>query len=170
MVIVYDDKTDWVSDKRETTNRKATQLSNANSMDIGNEAHGFDSNAFKARHLESSTDKDNADEEKILRIFGKMLPLIEEFDNLLLDIPHAERIDAVAQIIISSLMSSNPFKAMENAINFQKSIAGMKKASYFIAGWKKILPIQAQGLLRTAILNAPYFKTKLNYSINNNNN
>jgi hypothetical protein len=105
-------------DKIGTTNRKSTQISHANSMDIGIEAYGFDSNAFKARHLESSTDKDNADEEKILRIFGKMLPLIEEFDNLLLDIPHDERIDAVAQIIISSLMSSNPFKAMENAINF----------------------------------------------------
>ena len=86
-----------MSDKKETTNRKATQLSNSNTMDIGNEAYGFDSNAFKARHLESSTDKDNADEEKKLQNFGKMLPLIEEFDNILLDILHAERIDAVVQ-------------------------------------------------------------------------
>ncbi len=145
MAIVYDDKTDWVSDKRITTNREATQLSNANIMDIGKEAYSFDSNAFKARYLDSSTDKDNADEEKILRIFGKMLPLIEELDNLLLDVPHAERIDAVAQIIISSLMSSNPFKLMENAINFQKSIAGIKKASYFVAASKRISsPVQAR--------------------------
>ena len=69
MAIVHDDKTDWVSDKRITTNREATQLSKANSMDTGKEAYRFDSNAFKTRHLESSTDEDNADEKKILRVF-----------------------------------------------------------------------------------------------------
>ena len=132
--------------------------------------YSFDPNAFKAKDGESSTDKDYADEEKITKIFGKMLPLIEELDKLLLDAPPANRIDTVAKIIMSSLMSSNPFKVIKDAIDFQNSIKGMKKASYFVAASNKISPGSTQELLRTAILNAPYFKKKLNYSIDISNN
>lgn len=69
-----------------------------------------------------------------------MLPLIEEIDKLLSYTPPAERIDTVAKMIMTSLMSSNPFKAMKDAIKFQKSIKGIKKASYFVAASKKISP------------------------------
>ena len=55
-------------------------------------------------------------------------------------------------------MSSNPFKAIKDAIDFQNSIAGMKKASCFVAASNRISPAQAQQMSRTAILNAPYFK------------
>ncbi len=170
MAIVYDDRTDWVSGKSITTDREAAQLYNANIMDAGKEGCRFIPNAFKAKDVESSTDDDNADEEKILKIYGKMLPLVEELDKLLLDVTPAERIDTVAKIIISSLMFSNPIKAIKHAIDFQHSIKGMKKASYFVAASNKISPVQAQQMLRTAILNAPYFKKKLNYSINDNSN
>ena len=71
MAIVYDDKIDWVSEKRMTTNMEATQLFNTNSMDTGEKASSFGSNALKTRLSETSTDDDNADDEKILRIYGK---------------------------------------------------------------------------------------------------
>ena len=56
-------------------------------------------------------------------------------------------------------MSSNPFKAIKDAIDFQNSIKGMKKASYFVAASNKIHRYNLQ-MPRTAILNAPYFKKK----------
>jgi hypothetical protein len=98
-----------------------------------------------------------------------MLPLIEEMDKGLSDIPPEKRIDTVGQIIMSSLNTSNPFKAMRDAINFHNSIKGMKKASYFVAGSRKMSLGQAHELLRLTILNSPYFVNKLDYSKSNSN-
>ena len=41
-------------------------------------------------------------------------------------------------------MSSNPFKSMENAIDFHHSTAAMKIASYFVIALKRISPEQDQ--------------------------
>jgi hypothetical protein len=168
MAVVYDNKTNRVSDKR-TMARKKTSIAGPNSMDIDEEANRFNIDSLKTTYSELSTDKDNDDEEKISKIIRKMLPLIEELDSLLSDVPAEKRIDTVGQMIMSSLMTSNPFKAMRDAINLHKSIKGMEKASYFVAASRNILPVQAQELLRFTILNAPYFKNKLDYSISNNN-
>ena len=51
---------------------------------------------FFSIDVKSSTDKDNTNEEKILKIFGKMMPLMEELDKPLLDVTYAKRIDTVA--------------------------------------------------------------------------
>jgi hypothetical protein len=56
-------------------------------------------------------------------------------------------------------------KAMRDTINFHNSIKGTKKASYLVAAWKNISPVQAQELLRSTIMNAPYFKRKPEYNI-----
>ena len=168
MAIVYDNKTNRVSDKR-TMASKRTSAAGSNSMDIGEEANRFSINSLKTTYSESSTDKDNDDEKKISKVFEKMLPLIEELDSRLSGVPAEKRIDTVGQLIMSSLMTSNPFKAMRDAINLRNSIKGMEKASYFVAASRKISAAQAQELLRLTVLHAPYFKNKLDYSINNNN-
>lgn len=168
MAIVYDNKTNLVSDKRTMASKRAS-IAGPDSMDIGEKADRFNNNSLKTTYPGPSTDKGNDDEDKILKIFGKMLPLIEELDKLLLDAPPAKRIDTVAGIIMSSLMSSNPFKAMRGAIDFQNSIKGMKNASYFVAASNKIPTAQAQELLRSSILSAPYFKNRLDYNISSNN-
>ena len=98
-----------------------------------------------------------------------MLPLIEEMDNALSDIPPEKRIGTVGQIIMSSLMTSKPFKAVRDAIFFHNSIKGMKKASHFVAAPRKTLPGHAQELLSITILNSSYFKNKLDYSISHSN-
>jgi hypothetical protein len=168
MAIVYDNKTNKVSDKGKMASKRAS-VAGPNSMDIGEEATRFSINSFKTTYSESSTDKDNDDEKKISKVFGKMLPLIEELESLLSNVSAEKRIDTVGQLIMSSLMTSNPFKAMRDAINFHNSIKGMKKASYFVAASRKITSVQAQEVLRSTILNAPYFKNKLDYNISNNN-
>jgi hypothetical protein len=168
MAVVYDNTTNRVSDKGTMAIKRAS-VAGSSSMDIGDKAKdSFNANSLKTTYSESSTDKDNDEEEKILKVLGKMLPLIGELDSLLADVPAEKRIDTVGQIIMSSLMSSNPFKAMRDAINLHNSIKGMKKASYFVAESRKITPGQAQELLRLTILNAPYFKNKLDYSSNSN--
>jgi hypothetical protein len=169
MVVIYDNKTNMVSDKGAMASKKAS-IADPNSMSKDEKANGFNINPMKTTHPKSSTDKDNDDEEKISKVFGKTLPLIEELDSLLSDVPAEKRIDTVGQIIMSSLMSSNPFKAMRNTINFHNSIKGMKKALYIVAASRNILPAQAQELLRLTILNAPYFKNKLDYNISSNDN
>lgn len=152
MAVIYNKENELVSDNRTITtkNTEAVTLS-----------RGFNINAFKTSYLKpSSVDEDATDEEKVLKVFGKMLPLVEELDKGLSDLPHAERINRVAELIILSLSSPNPFRLIKNAINFHQTIAGMKKASYFVAASKKISPAQAQEILRTSIMNAPYFKNK----------
>ena len=168
MAVVYGNKTNRASGKGTITNKKASTAV-PNSMDIGEKADRFNIGSMKTTYSESSTDKDNEDEEKISKVFGKMLPLIEEMDKALSDIPPEKRIDTVGQIIMSSLNTSNPFKAMRDAINFHNSIKGMKKASYFVAASRKISPGQAHELLRLTILNSPYFVNKLDYSKSNSN-
>ncbi len=156
MADIYNSENELVSGRRTITtkNTEAKQLSN-----------GFNINALKAKYSNPSVDEDINDEEKILKVFGKMYPLIEELDKSLSHLPPAQRIDTVAELIILSLSTTNPFKLIKNAINFHHSIAGMNKASYFVALSKKISPSQAQEILRTSILNAPYFKNK---AYNNN--
>jgi hypothetical protein len=168
MAVVYDNKTNLASDKGKMANKK-TLIAGPNSIDIGEQAKRFKINSLKTTYSASSTDKDNDDEKKISKVFEKMLPLIEELDSLLSDVQVEKRIDTVGQIIMSSLMTSNPFKAMRDAINLRNSIKGMEKASYFVATSSKITQVQAQELLRSTVLNAPYFKNKLDYSISNNN-
>jgi len=168
MAVVYDNKTNLASDKGKMANKK-TLIAGPNSIDIGEQANRFKINSLKTTYSESSTDKDNDDEKKISKVFEKMLPLIEELDNLLSDVQVEKRIDTVGQIIMSSLNTSNPFKAMRDAINFHNSIKGMKKASYFVAASRKISPGQAHELLRLTILNSPYFVNKLDYSKSNSN-
>ena len=74
------------------TNKKASTAV-PNSMDIGETADRFNIGSMKTTYSESSTDKDNDDEEKISKVFGKMLPLIEEMDKVLYDILPEKRID-----------------------------------------------------------------------------
>ena len=139
MAIVYDNKTNGLSDKR-TMASKMASIAVPNSIGIGDEANRFTINPLKTTHSESSIDKDNDDEEKISKVFGKMLPLIEELESLLSDTSTAERTGIVGQIIMTSLMTSNPVKAMRDAINFHNSIKKYKKASYLVAAWKKYHP------------------------------
>ncbi len=75
--------------------------------------------------------------------FGKTYPLVNEMDTSLSDTPHGKRIDMVAESIILSPSTTNPFKLMKNAFDFNHSISGLKKASYVVASSKKISPAQA---------------------------
>jgi hypothetical protein len=104
MAIVYDNKTNKVSDKGKMASKRAS-VAGPNSMDIGEEATRFSINSFKTTYSESSTDKDNDDEKKISKVFGKMLPLIEELESLLSNVSAEKRIDTVGQLIMSSLMT-----------------------------------------------------------------
>ncbi len=180
MAIVYDDRTKRISDKRAIATAKnngetTTPSTNYHNINSDEMAQSFNTNAFKTRNYKpppppssssssssSLVDGDETDEEKVLKVFGKVLPLVEELDKLLLlsNLPHAERINTVAELIILSLSSSNPSKVIKNAINFHLSIAGMKKASFFVAASKRISTAQAQEMLRSTVLSSPYLKKK----------
>ena len=85
---------------------------------------------------------------KKFKVFGKMLPLIEELESRLSDTPTAERTGIVGQIIMTSLMTSNPIKAMRDAINFHNSIKGTKKASYLVGGMEKHITRTGPGVVK----------------------
>ena len=70
--------------------------------------------------------------------FGKIYPLIEELDNSLSDIPHAKRIYMMAELVISYLSNTEPFKLMENPIDCNHSFAGLKKYHMLWQHQKKI--------------------------------
>jgi uncharacterized membrane protein len=94
--------------------------------------------------------------------FEKISPLIDELDTLLIStyIQNINRTQILASVIISSLTSQNPVKFIKNQINFYRSFIGIKKASGFVALTQNIPLEQAQLLLKSIILAAPYSKNK----------
>ncbi len=62
-------------------------------------------------------------------------------------------------------MSSNPVHSIKDMINLHRSTMGIKKASGFVALTHKIPLDQAQLMLKTIILAAPYSKNKFNNKI-----
>ena len=74
MAVVYGNETNRVSDKGTTTNKKAS-IAGPNSMDIGEKADRFNIGSLKTTtYSESSTDKDDGDEEKIYKVLEKCFP------------------------------------------------------------------------------------------------
>jgi hypothetical protein len=96
--------------------------------------------------------------------FEKISPLIDELDTLLIStyIQNINRTQILASVIISSLTSQNPVKFIKDQINFYRSFIGIKKASGFVALTQNIPLEQAQLLLKSIILAAPYSKNKFN--------
>ena len=63
-------------------------------------------------------------------------------------------------------MSPNPVRSLKDLINLHRLYKGIKKASDFVSKSKKITPEQAQLILRTMVLTAPYSKNENKYKFN----
>jgi len=91
----------------------------ANNVDLVKRALNFEINDFETGYHDSySNTIDIYICREFKKIFEKIYPLVKELDKLLSDRPHLEIINTVAEIIIFSLMSSNPVKFLKDAINF----------------------------------------------------
>jgi hypothetical protein len=165
MAVIYNKETDWVSNKRKINVPSSSTISlesdNNNSTKIP-KPNNTNLNDFEYRDPYSKIAK--TDEEKVYKIFEKISPLIDELDTLLIStyIQNINRTQILASVIISSLTSQNPVKFIKNQINFYRSFIGIKKASGFVALTQNIPLEQAQLMLKSIILAAPYSKNKFN--------
>jgi hypothetical protein len=175
MAVVYNKETDWISNKRKT-NVKAQQIQHTPSSPSSSTISTSDTNNkntiskpyydpledFNFADQNSKINK-NTDIEKVFKIFEKISHLIDDLDTQLSTYKsHEERIKILSEAIIFSLMSSNPVGALKDIINLHRSTMGFQKASGLIAFSRKIPLDQAQLMLKTIILAAPYSKNKFN--------
>jgi hypothetical protein len=165
MAIVYNIKTDKISDKRKTNKKFSSPITEedviTNNRQISNPydkgLEGFD---FSDPNSELNK---NADEEKMFKIFEKISPFIDELDSLLsIYKPHPERIKILSNVISYSLISSNPVLSLKDTIRFYRSTIGIKKTLGFVSMSNNITQDQAKEMLKTIILAAPYSKNKFN--------
>jgi hypothetical protein len=101
------------------------------------------------------------DDEKFFEIFEKISPLIDELDTLVSAYKSPDEKDKIlSDEIMLALMSPNPVRSLKDMINLHRLYSGIKKASESVANSKKITPEQAQLILRTMVLTAPYSKNE----------
>ena len=101
------------------------------------------------------------DDEKFFEIFEKISPLIDELDTLVSAYKSPDEKDKIlSDGIMLALMSPNPVRSIKDMINLHRLYNGIKKASDSVANSKKITPEQAQLILRTMVLTAPYSKNE----------
>ncbi|HXS59975.1 MAG TPA: hypothetical protein VN703_04115, partial [Candidatus Sulfopaludibacter sp.] len=120
--------------------------------------------------LDSLTSVYNIKEIKgTFKILGKMLPFMDEMDSLLLTFNPKNRIDILANVIISSLTSGNPVRALKDHINFYRIIIGIEKASTIVATSQGIPKDAPKIFLKSCINTSEYSKTNFNNSNNKKN-
>jgi hypothetical protein len=137
LAIIYDISTGWASKDNE------------------------DTNILKLSEPQDSWSTDQA----ILNILGKMLQPLMELENNLI-IPEPQKTEFFATLIMGSLISSDPVKMIQNAVEFNRSIRGKSKVISYISRSKQIDPIQAEVYVNSLIKNGRYYKnyTKINKS------
>jgi hypothetical protein len=144
------------NNNNKTMAEERPQIPNFNFKDL---AHNNEDN------LNLDTDVNNH-LDKFLKIFEKLMPLVDELDKILRDIKeNMERIKILSDTIIKSLMSPNPFKYLKETIKNYRIEAGFVKASGFIALSENISLQKAKIKLKTLAWNSPYIKTNLENAI-----
>jgi hypothetical protein len=171
MAVIYNKETDWISNKRKIN---MPSPSSSSSSTISLDMNSNNNNTTNIRKPNNTNLKDfeyrdpyskiaKTDEEKVFKIFEKISsPLIDELDTLLITtyIQNLNKTQILVSVIISSLTSQNPVKFIKDQINFYRTFIGIKKASGFVALSHNIPLDQAQLLLKSIILAAPYSKNK----------
>jgi hypothetical protein len=169
MAVIYNKETDWISNKRKINMPSPSSSSsstisldmNSNNTTTIRKPNNTNLKDFEYRDPYSKIAK--TDEEKVFKIFEKISsPLIDELDTLLITtyIQNLNKTQILVSVIISSLTSQNPVKFIKDQINFYRTFIGIKKASGFVALSHNIPLDQAQLLLKSIILAAPYSKNK----------
>jgi len=187
LAIIYNKETNWTSSKRRTkpsinhlkngqssnssnrssyanttstTEKEAT--SNNSSENNKFETHSKISKEFNFNGINSEIKEENIFE-TVFKIFEKISPLIDEIDKQLSSYQDPfNKMKTLSELIIFVLASSNPVKALKEARDLQRSLIGFNKASEFIAISRSISKKNAQLLLQSIILAAPYSKNKFN--------
>ncbi|MER5174900.1 MAG: hypothetical protein ABJB76_03280 [Candidatus Nitrosocosmicus sp.] len=184
MAIVFNKESEWRSKKNNkeskltspTSPSKTISDTNKNNNDntipspiLNPNPNPFQNNLNQFDDSSNSTipfpeiNKNISDEDKFFKIFEKIAPLIDELDTQLSAYKsHEERIKILSESIILALMSANPVISLKNIINMHRSTMAIKKASGFVAITRNIPFEQAQAMLATIILTAPYSKNKFN--------
>ena len=120
--------------------------------------------------LDSLTSVYNIKEIKgTFKILSKMLPFMDEMDSLLLTFNPKNRINILSNIIITSLTSPNPVRALKDYINFYRIIIGIEKASTIVSASQGIPKDAAKIFLKSCINTSEYSKTNFNNSNNKKN-
>jgi len=120
--------------------------------------------------LDSLTSVYNIKEIKgTFKILSKMLPFMDEMDSLLLTFNPKNRINILSNIIITSLTSPNPVRALKDYINFYRIIIGIEKASTIVSASQGIPKDAAKIFLKSCINTSEYSKINFNNSNNKKN-
>ena len=105
---------------------------------------------------------ENEYDQIVFKIIGKIFPLIESLDSLLLSrhLDNKDRTGILSFVLITSLSSSNPVAFIKDKINYYRSIIAMERAIALTAYYFNIEPKNAREKLKGLVITAPYFKNK----------
>ena len=129
--------------------------------------HNNSKNLYKKRleqeEEEADNEKDDENEQMVLKIIGKLSPYIDIFDSLLLSSGKGvqERNQILAELIISSLSSSDPFAFIKEQIEFYRSLIAMRRAISLTSQYYNIQPAKAKETLKALVMNSSYTKNKV---------
>jgi hypothetical protein len=158
IAVIFNKETGWKSDKRKldqvsspaaTTAATSSFVTSESIKDSMNEFLNKNYNNLsdlymKNQKLEVNNDIDNENEQMVLKIIGKLSPFIDKFDFLLLSgsVGVEERNQILAELIISSLASSDPFAFIKEHIDFFHSLIAMRRAILLISHYYKFKPVK----------------------------
>jgi hypothetical protein len=173
LAVIFNKETGWKSDKRKLDQVSSPAATSTTSSFVTSESIKDSMNEFlnknynnlsdlymKNQKLEVNNDIDNENEQMVLKIIGKLSPFIDKLDSLLLSgsVGVEERNQILAELIISSLASSDPFAFIKEQIDFFQSLIAMRRAILLISHYYKFKPVKAKETLKALVLNSPYIK------------
>ena len=105
------------------------------------------------------------EEQNILDIFGKLMQPFRELEKELDGLTESDKIMNLGTLIVGALDSSDPVKILQDALQFNRTLAGKERMVSYVAMNNRMTNIQAEQYLNEKIKRSKYFK---NYSKLNN--
>lgn len=125
----------------------------------------------KNQELDMSTlpdpQNDMVIDQAILDILGKMLKPLSELETELVSIPEHARTDYIGTLLTGALITSDPVKVIQDAVDFNRSIKGKMKIVFYVSKKLGISDVQADGYITNSIKTSRFYK---NYTAINKGN
>lgn len=102
----------------------------------------------------------DAEDQKILNIINKILLPFEDLEKLAAENWGEAKDGYLSDLLISALYSTNPIEVLKNALEYNRSIFGLKKMTQYISTRQKIPAANAEILLKELIRSSRLFKSQ----------
>jgi hypothetical protein len=116
----------------------------------------FSVNGFASKDHLSENKKEEELDQRVLEIYGYLIKSFEELEKLCSHYPEPERIKYLANHIVMAILSPDPLKAINNAINLIRKLNGKAKLVHYVSKSYGMNPVQAESYLTNLIKSSRY--------------